>query len=932
MLSDRLPAIAALKRRTEKFLAERGARLRLALKNRLSPLISLHQAARLSAGATGNSAIRVLCLIDLIQDVETILPVAETLRAAGGFEVEICLTTWLEGMAPDSPRRVRAAGFTPILVPRKEQALIGVLNTRAYDAVITASESTAAAHRFAHALVNKANDLGLATLTLQHGLENLGLTSLLDGVHEFASRRILTWGDPEDLPSWLPLQRRRRCIGIGRIQTPDLSGPPEPLPVSIEAPIVAVFENLHWERYNESYVRSFLDDLAAVVRARPDLTFVVKPHPAGRWLTQNPNALDRAAPNLMVADPTTETWRGLSAMNLIRHAQKVITTPSSVALDAAQCGVSPAVAAYHLDLPAYTPLPLLRGVEDWLAFLDRPADSSTAEGFVRACLMDGDPRALLTSAVRSALQAERGSTRHAAAQDDVYAQWRAKYDACPPAWLAADLADTGAKPKVRVFVDPRGASAEALQASLDCATGQIGVDVRVSAIVPGSSALDDVEDEFFTIIRAGDQAPAYALAALRRVLADTPDAAFAYSDEDALENGRRADPYFKGEWDPDLFWGQDYVSRLALVRTSAARAVGGFSAEAAGAEFYDLLLRLAQSGARVAHTPYVLLHAPRRRHDDAAERAAVVRALAHEVTPPAEVTTIQPGLRRVRWPIPEEAPLVSLLVPTRDRVELLRGCVEGLRFETDYPRLEIIILDNDSVEPETHAYFAGLAGDPRVRVLSCPGPFNFSAINNAGARAARGAVIGLINNDLKVMEPGWLTELVSQCLRPDVGAAGAMLYYGDGTIQHAGCVLGIGGVASHIYKRAAPEAEGHGRRLLAVQQVSSVTAACLLSRKEIYDSVGGLDENLSVAYNDIDYCLKVRAAGHKVIWTPFARLFHLESASRGDDKTGERRQRLEDEKEKMREKWGATLDADPFYSPNLSIKATDCRLAFPPRR
>ena len=404
MLSHRLPAIASLKRQTEKFFAERRARFTLALNNRLSRVLNLSRRTRRSIAPPRDGAFRILCLIDLIQDVETILPVAETLRAAGGFDVDICLTDWLETLAPDSPRRVRAAGFKPIVAPRKEQALIGVLNTRTFDAVITASESTAAAHRLTHALVNRANKLGLATLTLQHGLENLGLTSVLDGVQDFASQNILTWASPNDLPSWVPPQRRRRCIGIGRIQTPDLRAAPDPLPVQINAPIVAVFENLHWERYNNAYVQSFLDDLSAVIRERPDLIFVIKPHPAGRWLTQNPDALDRTAPNLILADPTSETWRPLSAVNLIRHAQRVITTPSSVAVDAAQCGISPAVAAYGLELPAYRPLPLLRGVEDWRAFLRGPANLKASQDFVRSHLLDGDARAFLTDAVRSTLQ------------------------------------------------------------------------------------------------------------------------------------------------------------------------------------------------------------------------------------------------------------------------------------------------------------------------------------------------------------------------------------------------------------------------------------------------------------------------------------------------------------------------------------------------
>jgi GT2 family glycosyltransferase len=240
-------------------------------------------------------------------------------------------------------------------------------------------------------------------------------------------------------------------------------------------------------------------------------------------------------------------------------------------------------------------------------------------------------------------------------------------------------------------------------------------------------------------------------------------------------------------------------------------------------------------------------------------------------------------------------------------------------------------VDNDSREPKTQAYLSGLAADPRVRVLPFPGDFNYSAINNFGVSQCIGEVVGLLNNDLRVFEPGWLHEMVSHAVRPDVGAVGAMLYYPDDSVQHAGVVLGIGSVASHLFKRHKPDSTGYHCRMALAQDLSAVTAACLLTRRDVWDKVGGLDESLAVAYNDVDFCLRIREAGYRVIWTPFACLYHLESASRGAEDDPGKRARFESEKARMRKRWGNRLSNDPFYSPNLSLTSVDCRPAFPPR-
>lgn len=232
---------------------------------------------------------------------------------------------------------------------------------------------------------------------------------------------------------------------------------------------------------------------------------------------------------------------------------------------------------------------------------------------------------------------------------------------------------------------------------------------------------------------------------------------------------------------------------------------------------------------------------------------------------------------------------------------------------------------------QTPYYLNSLAADKRVRVLRYPGEFNYSAINNFGVAQARGTIVGLLNNDLRIIESDWLREMASQALRPEVGAVGAMLFYGDGPVQHAGVVLGIGGVASHIFKRQPPDSTGYHWRMGLAQDLSAVTAACLLTRRDVWQRVGGLDEDFRIAYNDIDLCLRIRRTGYRVVWTPFARLDHLESATRGQEDDPVKRARFEGEKKLMQERWGDALREDPFFNPNLSLASVECRPAFPPR-
>lgn len=456
-----------------------------------------------------------------------------------------------------------------------------------------------------------------------------------------------------------------------------------------------------------------------------------------------------------------------------------------------------------------------------------------------------------------------------------------------------------------------------------------------------NSALSLARGEYVALLDHDDRLLPDALYHVVETLQRWPQAELLYSDEDKVDEfGERFDPHFKPEWNPDLLLGQNYVSHLGVYRTSRMRAVGGFREGYEGSQDHDLTLRFCAGldADRVIRIPKVLYHWHAGRGSTAAAAAektytggSGLRAVQDHLDRHAEGATAEPGkfpnTYRIRWPIPDPAPLVSLLIPTRDQVAILRPCITALLERTRYPHLEVLILDNGSSCQETLAFLESLQSDPRVRVLRWPQPFNYSAINNFGARQARGEILGLINNDIEPINDDWLEEMVSQACREEIGCVGAKLYYPNGTIQHAGVVLGVGGVAGHAHKYFSRHEPGYFSRLHLAQNFSAVTAACLVMRKTLFEAVGGLDEdNLAVAFNDVDLCLKVREAGYRNLWTPFAELYHHESVSRGADDTSAKRLRANREAEYMRQRWRHRLFDDPAYHPNLTLTYEDFSL------
>jgi O-antigen biosynthesis protein len=486
------------------------------------------------------------------------------------------------------------------------------------------------------------------------------------------------------------------------------------------------------------------------------------------------------------------------------------------------------------------------------------------------------------------------------------------------------LADYAARdPRIRVaFAETRGHIASTTNRALALATGP-----------------------FVTFLDHDDELAEAALSTVACELAEHPDAAIVYTDEDKIdERGCRYDPAFKPDWNPDLLLAQNYVAHLCVYRTDLVRDLGGLETGYDGAQDWDLVLRAsaAVDPARIRHVPSVLYHwraipgsSARAANEKQYVHAAQRKVLDAHVARTGTAADVEPAAGiywRVRYHLPEPAPAVTLIIPTRDGYRFLHRCIESIAKQTRYANLELIVVDNQSTDPRTRAYLAEIDARPDVTVLRYDAPFNYAAINNFAASRARGDVLGLVNDDVEAISPGWLEEMVSHAVRPEVGAVGAMLYYPNGTIQHAGIILGIGGVAGHAHTYQPRGHPGPSCRGLLAQDVSAVTGACMVLRRSVFEEVGGFDDaHLAIAFNDVDLCLRIGALGYRIVWTPFAELYHHESASRGYEETPTQQARFEREERYMKERWGPILKNDPAYNPNLALDRESFTLAFPPR-
>ncbi|MFM0414756.1 glycosyltransferase [Paraburkholderia aromaticivorans] len=463
-----------------------------------------------------------------------------------------------------------------------------------------------------------------------------------------------------------------------------------------------------------------------------------------------------------------------------------------------------------------------------------------------------------------------------------------------------------------------------------------------------NSALELARGDFVALLDHDDLVPEHALFMVAQYVNLHPDARMFYSDEDKLTpDGTRTMPYFKSDWNPQLFLTQNTFSHLGVFESALIREAGGFREGFEGSQDYDLALRCLELAGhdKVVHIPHVLYHwriSPGSTAANVSEKPyaliAAIRAIEdHLQRSGIEATVEQPygqlPILRIWYALPRPAPKVSIIIPTRDGVELLRQCIESVAQKTIYPDYEIIVVDNGSVKDETLAYFEEIRGKHNIRILRDDSAFNFSALNNRAAAAATGDYLCLLNNDIEVISPDWLNELVGLAAQPGNGAVGAALWYPNNTLQHGGVIIGLGGVAGHMHHLMKRGHFGYFGRAVATQNLSAVTAACLVIRKSIYDEVGGLDEGLAVAFNDVDFCLRVREAGYRNVWTPYAELYHHESATRGSDMDPDKYDRFLKEVRWMESRWAGKLDHDPAYNPNLSLstQVLPFTLADPPR-
>ena len=441
------------------------------------------------------------------------------------------------------------------------------------------------------------------------------------------------------------------------------------------------------------------------------------------------------------------------------------------------------------------------------------------------------------------------------------------------------------------------------------------------------------KDAFVAAVSQGDTVAPQALFELAGALNAFPHAKMIYSDEDRIDaKGNHFSPYFKSAWNPDYLLSRDYVGDLLAVRSDAFSGDGLDEFLKPNRHGFLLHLTSRLNEVDIVHVPEVLYHRDRKKDVSQQVDSAAVQSHFEEQGIKATVTKEgKHGFYHVRYHLDREPP-VSVIIPTRDQVKRLAESVSGVLKTTAYDRIELIIVDNNSSKSETKNYFDTISHDPRVRILRYPDEFNFSAMNNMAVQSARGELVLLLNNDIKVLNPDWMTEMVGHAVNPDIGCVGALLVYPNGRIQHAGVLGGVGGFAGHAHRFALSTSFGYHGDLQCTRNVVAVTGACLMVRKELYEKAGGLDERFKVDLNDIDFCLTVRSLGYRNVFTPWAKLVHYEAVSRGSHDTPLKCSRLEEERLLFLDKWAGTILNDPYYNPNLSLLSERFILSNPPRQ
>jgi GT2 family glycosyltransferase len=567
------------------------------------------------------------------------------------------------------------------------------------------------------------------------------------------------------------------------------------------------------------------------------------------------------------------------------------------------------------------------GYEDWITQFDAatPSDRAALRREVRALR-----RQPLISVILPIYNPDLKVL--AAAIESVERQLYERWELC-----IADDASTD--PHVRPFLEEKARSDARIKVTFREKNGHISA--------CSNSAIKLATGEWCALLDQDDAFAENAVALVALEIERHPETGLIYSDEDKIdESGVRSNPFFKPDWNPELFLGQNFINHLGAYRTDLLRAIGGFREGFEGSQDYDLALRCIErlEPAQVRHIPRILYHwravagslaavADAKPYaKEAARRAIGDHLLRQEIAGRVEACPENVESHRVVYAVPAPSPKVSIIIPMRDRVDLIERCVASIRERTDYPSIEFVIVDNSSIEAVTLKFLREMEREMAAQIVRDDGSFNFSRLINRGAAAARGNVLAFLNNDIEASERDWLCEMVSHVVRVEVGAVGARLWYPDGTLQHGCVILGLGGIAGHAFPRVPRGHPGYFNRAFLQQDCSAVTGACMLVRKKVFEEAGGFDEtNLAISFNDVDFCLRLRAAGLRNIWTPYANLIHHESASRGHQSTPDEQAQFVREATFMQRKWGPDLLNDPFYNPNLSLNLPGFDLAVPPR-
>jgi glycosyltransferase involved in cell wall biosynthesis len=459
-----------------------------------------------------------------------------------------------------------------------------------------------------------------------------------------------------------------------------------------------------------------------------------------------------------------------------------------------------------------------------------------------------------------------------------------------------------------------------------------------------NTALQMASGQWVALIDQDDLISEDALYRVAELINQDSDLKLIYSDEDKIDiNGKRIRPYFKPDWNLDLFYSHNLVSHLGVFHKDTLVAIGGFQEGLDGSQDYDLALRFIEviSASAIGHIPRVLYHwriheQSTAQNPDAKPYAMLAgeRAINEHLARKGikgQVSLMKYGYRP-KYELPESAPQVSLIIPTKDNLKLIKSCINSILEKTTYKNYEIILVDNGSTDTNVLHYYQTIADQRNIRLIEFPGKFNYSAMNNYAVQFATGKILGLLNNDIEVISPDWIEELVSHALRDEIGAVGAKLLYPNDTIQHSGVLIGVAGLANHAHRHFDSLAYGYYGRGALVNNYSAVTGACLFIRKSLYLQAGGLDENnLKISYNDVDFCLKLVKLGYRNLYNPWAILYHHESASRGYDRDPEAAKQFLEESTYFEKKWADFISCDPMYNVNLSNTKEDFSLSWPPR-